>query len=250
MRLFSDQANPDHFLCRMDARVKILSTVALLVMVLSYKGTVFPLLICVLGTGLCLSMGVRFKTLLLRFSEPLFIILVILFLKTFFSGSKPLFSFVPFGITVTAHADGLVEGILMGCRIIGGVAIVAVLGFSTPFNRFMAGLSWMRVPRGFVEISMFAYRYIFMLFDDAMVIYGAQKNRLGYSTVKRGLSSFGVLAGSLVLKAFESSQTTAVAMTQRGYDGNMPILENQRIRLREVVLSTLFITLMGVLWKM
>jgi cobalt/nickel transport system permease protein len=249
MRPFSEKTNRDNFLCRTDARVKILSTLAVLAMVLSYRGILLPLIACAVGTGLCALMGVRFKTLLFRFSEPFFIISVILVLKTFFSGRQPLFSLVLFGLPITAHADGLMEGVLIGCRIIGGVTVVAVLGFSTPFNQFMAGLSWMKVPRGFVEISMFAYRYIFMLFDDATVIYNAQKNRLGYSTIKRGLNSFGILSGSLVLKAFESSQTTAVAMTQRGYDGNMPTLEHRPFKFREVALSILFVVLMGMIWR-
>jgi cobalt/nickel transport system permease protein len=249
MRTFSEQTRPDHFLCRTDARVKLLSTLAILVMVLSYRGILLPLVVCAVGTGLCASMGVRFKTLLFRFSEPFFIILIILVLKTFFSGKQPLFSLFLFGLPVTAHVDGLMEGVLIGCRIIGGVTAVAVLGFSTPFNQFMGGLSWMKVPRGFVEVSMFAYRYIFMLFDDAAVIYNAQKNRLGYSTIGRGLGSFGILAGSLVLKAFESSQNTAVAMAQRGYDGNMPTLEHRPFRPREVALSALFIVAMGILWR-
>jgi cobalt/nickel transport system permease protein len=250
MKLFSDQANPDHFLCRTDARVKIISTLALLVMVLSYKGVFFPLLLCAAGVGSCASMGVRLKALLLRFSEPLFIIFIILLLKVFFSGDNPLFSFALFRFTVTAHADGLMEGVLIGCRIIGAVTVVATLGFSTPFNQFMAGLSWMKAPKGFVEVSLFAYRYIFMLFDDATVIYNAQKNRLGYSTVGRGLRSFGILAGSLVLKAFENSQSTAIAMTQRGYDGNMPTLDYLPFKWREVAASALFILVMGIAWKM
>ena len=253
MRLFGSQAKPDHILCRMDARVKIISALALLVMVISCKGALFPLVVCALGIAACFSMGIRVKTLLLRFSEPLLIIFVVMVLKLFFSGgSTPLFSFPLFSITITASAEGLREGVRIGCRIIGAVSVVAVLGFSTPFNQFMAGLSWMRIPRGFVEVSMFAYRYIFMLFDDAMVIYNAQKNRLGYSTMKRGLASFGVLAGSLVLKAFENSQSTAIAMTQRGYDGNMPHLEHQSFRLAEVAASAAFIIFMGVIfiWKM
>jgi cobalt/nickel transport system permease protein len=227
----------------------MLSALVTLFMVLSYRGVLLPLVICATGAGLCISMGVRFRTLMLRFSEPFFIIVVVLLLKVFFSGIKPLFSVVILGLPVTAHSDGLMEGLLIACRIAGAVTTVAVLGFSTPFNKLIAALSWMKVPKGFVEVSMFAYRYIFMLFDDASVIYNAQKNRLGYSTVKRGLSSFGILAGSLVLKAFESSQGTAVAMSQRGYDGNMPTFGHPPFRAREIAVSAILVGLLGMLWR-
>ena len=97
---------------------------------------------------------------------------------------------------------------------------------------------------------MLAYRYIFVLLEDAMVIYNAQKNRLGYSSVRRGLNSFGTLSGSLVLKAFDHSQNTTVAMVQRGYDGNMPLLKHKPFKLSEVVASALFIVAMGCIWNL
>ncbi len=141
------------------------------------------------------------------------------------------------------------EGLLIASRIIGAVSIVAVLGFSTPFTEFIASLSWLRTPKQFIEILMFAYRYIFVLLEDAMVIYNAQRNRLGYSSIRRGLSSFGILTGSLILKAFEHSQNTTVAMIQRGYDGNMPMLKQRPFALSEIIVSVLFIIAMGVVWK-
>lgn len=248
MEIFTDQTRKEHFLSRTDARVKIISSLMILVMVLSYRGIFFPLFVFVAGMGLCYKMKIPLKRFLLRFSEPLFIVSVVLILKLFFSGKETLFSFAWFGITVIGHSDGLMEGIRIACRIMGAVSIVAVLGFSTPFNEIMAGLSWMRVPRSFVEISMFAYRYIFLLFEDGMVIYNAQKNRLGYTKIRRGLNSFGVLAGSLTLKAFDNSHNTTVAMVQRGYDGTMPLLKQKPFRLAEVSLSILVIAVMGIIW--
>jgi cobalt/nickel transport system permease protein len=247
---FSEQNRSHGVLSGIDARVKIISALALLVMVLTHRGMLFPLFVFVSGMALCREMRIPAKILWIRFSEPLFVILVLLLLKIFFSGGVPFFSFQVLGVTVIGHWDGLLEGVRMACRILGAVTIVAVLGFSTPFNQFMAGLSWMKIPRGFVEVSMFAYRYIFMLLDDAMVIYNAQKNRLGYSTLRRGLSSFGILTGSLILKAFAHSQNTTVAMTQRGYDGVMPMLDHKPFRLVEVIGSACVIVIMGFVWKM
>jgi cobalt/nickel transport system permease protein len=96
---------------------------------------------------------------------------------------------------------------------------------------------------------MFAYRYIFVLFDDAMVIYNAQRNRLGYSSIGRGLSSFGTLAGSLTLKAFENSENTTLAMVQRGYDGNIPMLKHKPFRGCEVFCAILIVVMTAAVWK-
>ncbi len=62
-------------------------------------------------------------------------------------------------------------------------------------------------------------------YDDAVTVYTAQKNRLGYSGVKKGLGSFSALAGMLTIRAFDNSQTMTAAMAQRGYDGNLPLFQ-------------------------
>ncbi len=239
----------NHLLSRVDGRVKIVVSLTLLAMVLSYRGFLFPLVVTVLAVALCAGMRVPIRTFALRFAEPVFIALVILVLKLFFSGADPLFNIDISGVSLTGYRDGLMEGLLIVSRIIAAVALIAVLGFSTSFTEFMAGLSWLKVPQVFIEVLMFAYRYIFLFIEEASVIYNAQKNRLGYSSVRRGLTSFGILAGSLTLRAFEHSQNTTIAMVQRGYDGNIPIMKHRPFRAAEVLLSLVLVVTMGVVWK-
>jgi cobalt/nickel transport system permease protein len=233
----------------LDSRVKLLSALALLVMVLSHRGVVFPLVVAGLCCALCLAMRVRLRALAVRFAEPLFIALVVLFLKCFFSGTEPLFSLHLAGMEIVGHRDGLMEGVRIASRIAAAVAVVATVGFATPFTEMMAALAWLRLPRGFIEIALFAWRYLFVLLDDAQVVYNAQKNRLGYAGYGRGLRSFGTLAGALVIKAFDNSQNITTAMVQRGYDGNMPILRHKPFRIAEVLASLLVIVVMGVMWQ-
>ena len=249
MELFSEYFKKEHLLSKVDARLKLIIALTLLGMILSYKGFALPLLVTALCLLLCLKMRIPLKVFALRFSQPLFIISVLLILKVLFSGKDILFFINIFGVNIVGHKDGLREGLMIGSRIIGAVSIVAVMGFSTPFTEIMAALSWMRVPKGFIEILMFAYRYIFVLLEDAMVIYNAQKNRLGYSGIKKGLNSFGTLTGSLTIKAFEHSQNITTAMIQRGYDGNMPMLKHKPFSIAEITVSILIVAAMGVVWK-
>lgn len=249
MELFSEYFKKDHILSRIDARVKLLVALAILIMVLSYKGFALPLLVTLLCISFCIKMRIPLRILMARSSEPIFIAFIILVLKFFFSGNDAMFSVNIIGIKISGHKDGLMDGLMIVSRILGAVSIIAVMGFSTPFTEFIAGLSWLRVPKGFIEILMFAYRYIFVLLEDAMVIYNAQKNRLGYSNIKRGLGSFSTLAGSLVLKAFEHSHNITVAMIQRGYDGNIPMLKHKPFKLSEIIVSILVITAVGFVWK-
>ena len=241
--------NDDHRLTRLDARVKLLSALALLVMVISCRGIAFPLLVAGVCGGICLSLGVRPRVLALRFAEPLFIAGMVLLLKLFFTGTVPLFSFTIAGWEVVGHRDGLMEGVRIASRIAGAVTVVAAIGFATPFTDLMGALAWLRVPKGFIEVALFAWRYLFVLLDDAQVVYAAQKNRLGYAGYRRGLRSFGTLAGALVIKAFDNSQNITTAMVQRGYDGTMPLLKHKPFRCGEVMVALLVVVGIGVLWR-
>jgi cobalt/nickel transport system permease protein len=248
MNIFSEHFKKEHLLTKTDARVKVVVVFALLMMVLSYKGILLPLLIAAASLLICIRMHIPVRIMLLRFSQPMFIALVVLLLKTFFSGEETLFTFNLLGLDITGHKDGLMEGIMIFSRIAGGVSLVIALGFATPFIEFVAALSWLKVPKTFIEIMMFAYRYLFMLLEDANTIYSAQKNRLGYAGIRKGMHSFGVLTGSLVLRGFEQSQKTADAMMQRGYTGDMPLLKGEPLRIAELAVAAVIVLSGGVVW--
>jgi cobalt/nickel transport system permease protein len=236
-----------HPVTRIDPRVKLLCAVALLLMVISSQQIGFPLLVSLLCLGICLALGVSIKTMLFRFSEPAFIATTVLILKLFFAGNQPLFSFSIAGFELIGHRDGLMEGVRIASRIVGGVSLLAVVGFSTPFTELMAALSWLKVPQVLIDVALFAWRYLFLLMEDAQVVYNAQRNRLGYVGYRRGLSSFGTLAGVLVLKAFDNSQSVTTAMVQRGYDGDMPMLLHKPFKAAEVISALILVLGMGVI---
>ena len=249
MEVFTEYIRKDHMLAGVDARVKIFAAAVLLVMGLTYHGFVFPLIVVGISLALCVVMQVPLRIFVMRFSEPLFIVAILVLIKLFSTGNEVLFSIDVAGMSLTGYREGLHEGLLLAARILGAVSVMVVLGFATPFTEFIAGLAWFRIPREFVEILLFAYRYIFVLLEEALVIYNAQKIRLGYSSVRRGLNSFAVLSGTLTMRAFEHSQDTVLAMANRGYDGHIPLLKHTPFRVSEVVSGGLFLAFMGCLWQ-
>ena len=250
MKNINSQSSGNNPLCNADARVKLFVALSLLLMVVSSKGFVFPLLVGGASLGICLYLKVRARLLLTRFAEPLFIAAVVLLLKALGTGATPLWNIhLPF-MEIILYKEGLHEGFRLSSRIVGGVAVVAAVGFATTFTELLAALSWFRVPREVTEVALFAWRYLFVLGDDAQVIHSAQKNRLGYVGVRRSFRSFGTLAGALVIKAFDASQTMTSSMMQRGYDGNMPLLKHSPFRKSEVIMSLLLIFGMGVFWRL
>jgi cobalt/nickel transport system permease protein len=250
MHKFLYEEKEDHPLARIDPRIKLLCAAAVLAMVLTNTGVFFPSGVATACLCLCAWLRVPLRRLLVRFSEPALIVAVLIAIKCLFGGKEPMAVWRVLGVDITLYRDGLAGGLLLGLRIISAIFVVAVLDFATPFTRLLGALAWFRVPKGIVETALFAYRYIFLLLEDATVIYNAQKNRLGYSSLRRALSSAAALVAALVLKAFDGSQHAAVAMTQRGYDGAMPSMGHERLKTSHLAASTAFLLLMGVLWRM
>lgn len=249
MELFTEYYNKRHLLSQIDVRIKIIIAVIALILVLSYKGFLFPLIIILLCSLLSRMMNVPGKVFIVRYLEPGFIALVLLVLKTFFTGSEPIFYINLYAFSLTGYKDGLIEGLILATRMIASVSIIITLGFGASFTDIMAGLSWFKIPKTLIEITMFAYRYIFVLLEDAIIIYNAQKNRLGYSNTVRGLNSFSTLVGSLIIKAYDNSQKTTISMIQRGYDGNIPFLKQKPFKPSEIIASILLLISLGVIWK-
>ena len=104
---FSEHFSRKHFLSGIDARIKLLVALALLLMVLSYKGTFFPLLVSGGALMLCMKMRIPFKAIFTRMAQPFLIASVVLLLKLLFSGEEVMFSINLMGLKLSGHKDGL-----------------------------------------------------------------------------------------------------------------------------------------------
>lgn len=233
-----------------DPRIRLLAAILLLTLVVSSGNSAFPWQVAGICLPVALMVGMRPKVLLLRLLHPLFIAALILTLKAFIGEGEAFAVFHLGGYTLAAHRAGLHEGILIVSRIIGAVSVAVLLSQVMAFTETMAAMAWLRVPAGLVEVSLFAWRALFMLYDDAGVVYTAQKNRLGYCGLRRGLRSFGAMAGMLTIRAFDASHAMTTAMTQRGYDGTLPLMRRSRLSLLQLAGLALFALAATISWKL
>ncbi|HEY4744330.1 MAG TPA: cobalt ECF transporter T component CbiQ [Desulfuromonadaceae bacterium] len=233
-----------------DPRIRLLAAGLLLGLVVSSHGSAFPVQVALICLPVALVVGMPWRLLALRLLHPCFIALVILGLKAFAGAGQPVVLADLAGHAITVHREGLLEGVRIAARIWGAVSVALLLSQVLTFTETMAALAWLRVPAGLVEVALFAWRALFMLYDDAGTVYTAQKNRLGYCGLRRGLRSFGAMAGMLTIRAFDSSQAITVAMTQRGYDGSLPLLRGARPSRGQVAGLLVFALAVTVAWRL
>ena len=221
--LFSDIFTyRDNALTRIDPRVKLLVALAALIAVVTAERPVLPLGAFVLCLGTVAALRIPAKLVALRLVAPLSTVAVLVVIQTFVTGTTPLFALTLGGWTLTAKAEGLRHGLLLGTRVLGALSIVLLLGIATPAHRIFQVLRGFRISKDWVEIAILMYRYIFVLMDRVADLAAAQRLRLGYTARGRAFTSFTALAGATIIHSFEQSQRTHDAMRLRGYRGTMP----------------------------
>jgi cobalt/nickel transport system permease protein len=126
------------------------------------------------------------------------------------------------------------------------VQMAVVLTACTPFPTLLQAMRSLRVPKVLVAIIGFAYRYIFVIGDEALRMMRARSARSGIAEGQGGGSVFwkagvtGSMAGSLFLRSIERSERIYDAMLARGYDGEVRSLRPPILRPGDVIVALLF----------
>ncbi len=229
--IFSEHfARRNNFFSRIDARIKIIFIITAIAIVLSSSTLFVPLAVTILVVAGLFNIKISFKIAVLRLSAPLGVAITLLLIKIF--------------LFHQAFSDSL----LIMFKIIGSTSLLLFLSMSTTVDRVLGACCWFKVPGTWVEICLIAYRYIFVLLEDALTVRDAQKVRLGYTNLACALRSIGILSGAIIIRAYDQSIATYEAMTLRGYRGKTQslFLEN-RLMLRDALGALIFVAILALL---
>jgi len=241
-----DVSSGSGLLQRIDARIKILTLLALLV------ATSFVHHVPVLAAMYLATLPLAFAS---QLSLGFFVKRVWLFIPIF-TGVVVLpatFSFITdgdivvplghwFGHRVGLTSQGLQSAALIITRVATSISLVVLLTLTTPWARLLAALRALHVPKLFIQVVGMAYRYLFHLLDSVTDMYTARKARTvgSASNVKaaharEGRAFVGATAGALFGRAHALSDEVYSAMIARGYTGQARSLDGFRVRGRDLV---------------
>jgi cobalt/nickel transport system permease protein len=140
-----------------------------------------------------------------------------------------------FGDRVGLTHQGLSAAGLIVIRVATSISLVVLLTLTTPWNRLLASLRAIFVPRIFILVLGMAYRYIFLLLTSVTDMYVARTARTVEvdSDATSGRTFVAASAGALFGKSHALADEVHMAMVSRGYTGNVRSLSQSRPAVRD-----------------
>ena len=145
-----------------------------------------------------------------------------------------------FGREVGLTAQGLTAAAMLVSRVGVSVSLVVLLTLTTRWNRLLAAVRALFVPRLFVLVLGMAYRYLFHLLATVTDMYEARKARTvdaRRAGAAGGRAFVAASAGALFGKAHALSDEVYMAMVSRGYDGDIRTLAARRPAATDLALA-------------
>jgi cobalt/nickel transport system permease protein len=247
-----DLATAPGLLQRIDARVKLVTMLGLLIIAAEVHNTTVLVGLYVLSLAVAVASRLALWSFVKRvwLFVPVFTAVVVLpaTLNIVTSGHVvvPLGSWW-FGKPIGVTSQGLQAGALIVTRSAVSISIVVLLTLTTPWAKLMAAMRALLVPRLFIQVLGMAYRYVFLLLGSVDDMYTARRSRMvtAEGGCRTGRAFVTSSAGALFGKAHALSEDVHMAMVSRGYTGDARSIDRFRFGLAELAWVTASIAAAG-----
>jgi len=144
-------------------------------------------------------------------------------------GGVPFWSWSPLPwLSLSVTRASVNEGILVLSRVLGGMSALIFLAVTTPMTDLFMVMRQCRVPEPVLDLAMMIYRTIFMIMDQFVQTYQAQRMRLGYTSFSESMRSLSTLCGSVFVGSWIAGEDLIHAMDARCYSGRFAMLGEVR----------------------
>ena len=224
----------------LDARVKLISVLALLIGV-SFSRSLWViasiyLLALILAWRSSVPTAIFIKRVWLAL--PFFTGMVIL--PALFITPGPTLIQLPLGLVITS--TGLRTVLFMLMRVSTSVSLTLLLILTTPWNAVLSALGVLRVPDVFVLILGMTYRYIYLLLRSANDMFMSRQSRVvGRLTGAEERHIIAATTGTLLNKSLDLSSEVYLAMVSRGFVGTVVTLKPFKMQARDWFWMSVFV---------
>lgn len=230
----------DSVIHKLDPRVKIISALILVVGIIFTKPA-SVMSFALFAVFICGVIALSEIPALFIFKRSLvvipFVILISLFIPFIKEGEiAGAYSFGSLKLTVTYNGLMIFWNILIKSYLC--VLVMTVFSSSMKYSTFLKALDKLKVPRLFIMVLSFMYRYLFVIEDELMEMRQAKDAR----TVGGGrlfhAKALANIIGSLFIRSYERSEAVYMAMRSRGFNGDIKTLDEFSVRIPDIVFMT------------
>ena len=140
---------------------------------------------------------------------------------------------------------------LMAAKIYLSILVITLLVSSTRFNDLLWSLRRFRLPLIVTILSKLVYTYIFIFIDELHRTMRAYKSRTPVRRVSR-VKVYGDIAAGILLRSMERSDYIYKAMLSRGFNGEFPEGNTNRLRWIDLAAVGVFLCIIvttKILWN-
>lgn len=210
-----------------DARLKVTYLAAVLVLGLVANNPFFSATQVIIAVGLSVAARpTRLRVRILLF--PLLFALIIFGVHTFLTpGTRTAATILEMQLYYSPV--GFQQGTIIALRVIAGTLMFFWFAVSTEFPEIRGALAWLRVPEPVVSVLSMTWRYLSVYSEEVSRMRQARTLRLGFSGWRHSVTSVSAIGGQTVLRAFDHSERTYQAMRLRGFNGTVPVKQQEPI---------------------
>ena len=123
------------------------------------------------------------------------------------------------------------------------VLAMIALTSTTPFSKLLNGFQRLKVPRVYIMVLSFMYRFIFVLDDELMRMSRARDARtFNYSRVQ-SVKAAGGMIGALFVRSYERGERVYAAMRSRGFSGEIKLIRDLELMRFDILFIAAFLSL-------
>lgn len=226
---------------RLDARIKILTTLAFIIVVMSFPRNAiaaltplaaYPLFLLIAGT-------IPLKDIAKKIAVAAPFALVI-------GMFNPIIDHTPaltYGSMVITQGWLSFGSIMLRFLLTVGAALALVA--TTGMYRMGVGLEQLGFPRVFIMQLLFLYRYLFVVTEEVLTMMRSVSCR-SPSLRAIPLRTYGSLTGQLLLRSMDRAERIHRAMALRGFDGHIRSVTSPRITSNDLLFMAIWLAYMAV----
>lgn len=205
----------------LDARAKILALIGMVFVVVSTPASAWQAFVAYWVLLLLYGLAGRVPPLLIarRLIVVLPFVLLVVILLPFIRPdvSKGEYWVNVAGMHLSSGGLNTVYNVVL--KSLTSVCALMMLSATTSFPDLMRGFERLWIPRIFIEIVAFAWRYLYVFRDEALRMKRARDARAWRGRWLWQAWTIGLMIGSLFLRAYERAERVYHAMKARGYEG-------------------------------